>query len=237
MTRLLPLLLLLVACGSDTDIRDLYFPVRGLTDGRVYVYDNTGTLPGPPQEYWYYLGIDQDTALYLTATHYGPDFSPDQMIRERVTNRGMELVELTLLQTDSNGLARPTPTEILFDRVFPFELSDPSEPSGYRISFQNGDATTYVTLNRRYLRDTTVTVPGGAAGAGVTVHGGLFELRGEVSLRDPVDGDISPTFTGYEIYGEGIGLVEYFRDLGAAGTLGGKLRERLTMPQFEARVR
>ena len=225
------LLLLLTACTPDHDLRDYYFPVRSLTDGLVYEYENTGTLPGPDHEYYYYLGLDQDTALYLSITRYAPDGSPEQLGRERLTNEGVVLESLTLMGKDSAGVAIPAPTAIERGHVFPFLLTDPPPPAGYRLSFtppDNPDATTIVTLTRKFLRDTVFVFAGEAAGAV------LFELAGEVSLRDPVEGDISPTFTGYEIWAEGLGLVEYHRDLGAGGSLGGRLVRRLPMTEFAA---
>ncbi len=144
------------------------------------------------------------------------------------------LESLTLMGKDSNGVAIPAETKIMKGWVFPFELTDPVLSSGYRLSFtppDNSDATTFVTLSRKYLRDTTLEVLGAPAGAK------LFELAGEVSLRDPVEGDISPTFTGYEIWAENLGMVEYFRDLGPAGSMGGKLVRRLPMKEFAAEVR
>lgn len=88
------------------------------------------------------------------------------------------------------------------------------------------EETTYITLDRRYVADTTISVLGKERSAIV------FELAGEVSQRDPDKGDISPTFSGYEIYAKGLGLVEYRRNLGAAGSLGGKLERLITMPEF-----
>ena len=223
------LLLLLCTCDTRRDIRAYYFPARELinTDGKVYAYENTGTLPGPDTIYWYYLGVDVDTALYLSVTRYGPDLSPQQLAREEITNSAVRLRELTLLQPDSSGRAIPTETDILFDRAFPFYLDEQPEAYGYRLSYQyENTQTTYVTLNRRYRSDTTVNVLGREYDALV------FDLSGEVSLRDATAGDISPTFSGYEVYAREMGLVEYFRDLGAAGTLGGRLARRIPMREF-----
>ena len=229
---LLPLLFLCSACTGDRDIRSYYFPVRELvnTEGRVYAYENIGIVPGPDTSFTYYLAVDQDTALYLSITRYGADLSPQQQSRERLLNDGMRLEQLSLLQTDTNGISQETRTELLFDRSFPF-YPERAEAAGYRIRFDNGAGEgrqTYVTLNRRFRGDTTLTIMGEERAAVV------FDLEGEVSLRDNVDGDISPQFTGYEIYAEGLGLVEYLRNLGEGGTLGGRLVKRYSMPEFVA---
>ena len=72
---------------------------------------------------------------------------------------------------------------------------------------------------------------------GEEVEAIVFDLLGEVSQRDPLEGDISPTFTGYEIYGRGLGLVEYQRNLGAGGILAGKLVRRISMPDYAGGLR
>lgn len=221
---------LLSACSDRRDIRDYYFPVRELTDGLVYAYENTGSLPGPDREYWYYLGVDLDTALHLSVTRYSPTMEPEQQGREEIRNDGVYLRDLTLLSTDSTGIASSTKATILYDRVFPFYLApETSEAYGYRMHLrppENPDATTYVTLNRRFRGDTSINV------LGISYAGIVFDLAGEVSLRDPEEGDISPQFTGYEVYARGLGLVAFERDLGNGNSLGGRLAERIPMAEF-----
>lgn len=229
------LFLLSSSCGGRRDIRDYYYPVRPLIDGRVYAYENTGTLPGPDEEYTYYLGVDVDTALYLSVTRYAPDLSPQQQSREEVTNEAVFLRELTLYTTDSSGISTAIPTELIYNKVFPFYLKEnDAEAYGYRISFtppDQPDAVNYVTLNRRFAGDTSLVI------MGETYPAIRFNLEGEVSLRDPEEGDISPTFTGYEIYARGVGLVEYKRQLRPGASLGGKLVESIPMSEFAERVR
>ncbi|MEM6769347.1 MAG: hypothetical protein AAF597_02085 [Bacteroidota bacterium] len=230
-------LFLFISCSVKRDIRDYYFPVRELinTDGLVYAYENTGTLPGPDREYWYYLGVDQDTALYLSVTRYSPEFSPEQQSREKITNDGVILQELTMLPTDSNGVAQPVTTDIIYDKVFPFYLKqgDPI-PYGYRMKFNSLEAegaTSYVTFNRRYRADTVINLMGKEYDAII------FDLEGEVSMRDPEAGDISPTFGGYEIFARGLGRVEFKRELGDGASFGGRLVERIPMMEFTERIR
>ena len=225
------LLLGLSACRDRRDIRDYYFPARELinTDGKVYAYQNIGTLPGPDTIFWYYLGVDVDTALHLSVTRYGAGRNPQQLAREEVRNDGIYLRELTLLGADSTGRAIPTPTELEYNYTFPFYLGEGERPAGYRLNYSDAAGqTTFVTLDRKHRGDTTVYVMGEKLDAIV------FDLAGEVSLRNAVEGDISPRFEGYEIYAEGLGLVEYYRDLGAAGGVGGRLVRRLPMPEFAA---
>lgn len=231
MYKLLFSALLLTGCGQDKDIRDYYFPVRELTDGLVYEYTNRGTLVEEPSEFWYFLGLDRDTALYLSSTHYADGMTPDQVSRERITNEGVYLEQLTLYPPTLSGTRTQVETEVLYARTFAFYRDD-GKATGYRVAFtptENADATNYVTLDRRYRGDTTLTV------MEETYQAIVFDLEGEVSQRDPLQGDISPTFTGYEIYAEGLGLVEYYRDLGAGGVSAGKLLRRIPMADYAGR--
>ena len=226
---------LMASCDGRRDIRNYYFPARELTDGLVYAYENTGTLPGPDLEYWYYLGVDVDTALHLSVTRYNDDLSPAQQSREEIRNDGVYLRTLSLLPTDSTGIATEVKTEVIYDRAFPFYLDEEATtPFGYRIKFSMPDApdaVNYVSMDRRFVRDTTISV------LNKTYDALLFSLAGEVSLRDPEDGDISPQFSGYEIYAKGLGLVEFKRELGSGASLGGRLVERVPMAEFAEGVR
>jgi hypothetical protein len=236
---LTPILLftLLVSCDSGPrDVRNFYFPVRDLAEkGMVYIYNNTGSLPGAEQEFAYYLGVDQDTALYLSITQYDGNFSPRQQTRQEIENDGAYVRDLLLLQSDSSGMAIPTSTELLYDRAFPFYLEEGGnlKASGYRLRFvspANEATTTYVSLNRSFRGDTTINVLGKDYPALV------FDLAGEVSERDTELGDISPQFSGYEIYAKGLGMVQYERTLSVGATLGGRLVERIGMDDFLKRL-
>jgi len=234
------LILLFAVCFSceprPRDVRDFYFPARELAKtGLVYIYDNTGTLPGPELEFVYYLGVDQDTALFLSVTQYDGNFSPRQQTSQQIRNDGVFIRDLMLLQSDSAGVATPVSTEVIYDRTFPFYLNDDADraPNGYRLSFTdpaNETTTIFVSLNRTYRGDTTISVLGESHPAIV------FDLAGEVSERDTELGDISPQFTGYEIYAKGLGLVAYERTLSVGTTLGGRLRERIGMDDFLERL-
>ena len=239
MVRLLPptllLSLLLGTCApAQKDLRNYYFPVRELAkEGQVYAYRQSGTLPGPAYDHTYYLGVNQDTALYLSVTRYSATNEPVQQSRQRIKNDGAYLEAMTLAQADTSGRAVLTPTEIKFPKVFPF-YHDAAVPqaAGFRIALTppaQSETRQFVSLNRTFGGDTTVTV------MGTTYDAIYFDVAGEVSVRDPENGDISPQFTGREIYAKGLGLVAYRRDLGAAGTVIGELTKLIPMQKFAER--
>jgi len=231
----LAIFFLLTACADGPrDIRNYYFPARELDPGLMYIFDNTGTLPGPEALHAYYLGVPQDTGLFLAATQYSPELEPQQQTQYEVRNDGVYQRQMFILRPDSSGQSIPIETETLFDKVFPFYLDAASpEATGYRIKFEDPakeGTFTYVSLDRRFRGDTMINVLGKNCDAIV------FDLAGEVSLRDPQDGDISPQFTGFEIYAKGLGLVQHVRTLSVGSTLGGRLKERMPMDTFLAKL-
>lgn len=224
----------LVACSDDRrDIREFYFPVRQLSDGRVYEYQAVGNDSLPPV-YWYYLTVEQDTGVFLTASYYGSDYVPQQFVREEMLNEGMVLADLYLYEPDSTGRQQQVRAEVLSGSVFPFFV-DPSSPAIYlykvhfQLPSQPPHASTTLIVNRQYAGDTTFTFDG-------EVYDAIrLQLRGVVEVRDTVSGNIEPQFTGEEIYARGLGLVEYWRRVGPQ-LMHYRLAERYGMQRLEEKA-
>ncbi len=228
---------LLGACrpGDERrDIRDYYFPLRGLTDGLVYEYRPVGNDSLPPA-YRYYRSILQDTAMFLTANYYTGRFEPQQLVREELVDGGMVVRELFLYAQDSAGLQQQVRADVQNGSVFPFYLR-PGKPGVYlykvrfRLPSQPPGASTTLILNRQFAADTTFTFEGKNHDAL------LFHLRGVAEIRDTVAGGVEPEFGGAEIYAEGLGLVEYWRDLGTT-RVHYRLAERYPMARLEEKAR
>lgn len=237
LTVLLAALCLLSGCQQDdpSDIRDYYFPVRRLTEGQVYEYTPDGTTPGPP-EYVYLLGQLGDTAAYLAVNYYTPDFRPRQFSRERLFNNGMVLEDMRVYEPDSSGRLQTVPVDIQSGNIFPFQL-DRQQPTPpiylykvrFRLPSQPNEATTTVILNRQFAADTTIGV------LGDTYDAVRFDLSGVVEIRDTVDGNIEPAFSGWEIYARDLGLAAYQRVIGG-DTLRYRLTDRFSMAEFVQRA-
>lgn len=222
---------LLSACQSDEgrDIRDYYFPLRSLEEGLVYAYEPVGdTVSG--DVYWYYRTINTDSATYLTGAYYEDDFTPSQVVREEMVYNGMLLNSLFIFETDSTGKQQQIRAEVESASVFPFFVRDSNDVYLYKVSFSlpsQPHGTTTLIINRRFLGDTTVVFEG------ETYDALRFGLRGVVSVRDSIQGDIEPAFRGQEIYAHKLGLFSYHRNYGGA-VLSYQLRERFPMSKLEA---
>lgn len=233
-------LLFLFACSlfissgcseQDRDIRDYYFPVRALAQGMVYEYEVLAGVDSLPI-YWYALGIDKDTALYLAITTYGSDLSPSSLVREQLFKEGVLTQDVSVYTTDSTGHSQESQAEIIAANAFPFYLPKAGEAPAYvyRIRYKSpaSDSVVYtLTYNRQYDKDTTVEILGQKLAAI------RFHIAGETDIYDPLNGSLSPRFEGYEVYAKGVGLVESYRNFDGF-VLHNRLRARLGMEEFEA---
>jgi hypothetical protein len=236
-----PFLLLLTlstfSCENNPtrDIRDYYFPLKALTEGLVYEYQDLSD-PSLAPDYWYYRTIPTDSAYYFTKAYYRPDFLPGSLYREEMVGNGILLRDLFLFETDSTGQQQRAVAEVLSANTFPFKVKeDGSELFIYQARFQlpsqpNGSTT--ILINRQFQGDTTYTYEGQEYPA---IH---FSLSGTVDQRDSIIGDIEPRFTGREIYADGLGLVYYARDYGQdAPAFNYQLVKRFPMTELEGMAR
>ncbi|MEM7572844.1 MAG: hypothetical protein AAF433_08085 [Bacteroidota bacterium] len=232
------LFIFLISCfacsDARRDIRDYYYPIRTMTDGKVYVYQDPDQ-PNRAPNYWYYLGIDQDSALYLSSTAYLPDFEPGQQVTEQIFNEGVVLKQLAIAFPDSVGQLSMVNAEVEAGNAFPFYLEADERPA-YVVKLSFEDELTQgnrqnITFNRQYQRDTTVEVMGESYDALV------FKLVAEFYIEEAGLGGIQPGLSGYEIYAEGLGLVETQRKT-ESGTviLNDRLVEVISMEEMISRA-
>ena len=205
-----------------------------MTDGKVYVYQDPDQ-PNRALNYWYYLGVDQDTALYLSSTAYLPDFEPGQQVTEQIFNEGVVLKQLAIAFPDTSGNMNMVNAEIEAGNAFPFYLDAEERPAYVaKLSFQDelsqGNRQE-ITFNRQYLRDTTVNV------IGKEYDALIFKLVAEFYIEEAGLGGVQPGLTGYEIYAKGLGLVESHRET-ESGTviLNDKLVEVISMEEMISRA-
>ncbi len=218
------------SCEQNRDIRDYYFPVRTLTQGLVYEYEVLAGIDSLPI-YWYALGMDKDTALHLTITTYGSDFSPSSLVREQLFKEGVITQDVRIYSTDTIGQSQESQAEIMAGNAFPFYLPKAAPPAYvYRIRYASPatDSVVYtLTYNRQYESDTTIEV------LGQVLPAIRLRISGETDIYDPINGSLSPRFNGYEIYAKGLGLVESYRNFNGF-VLHNVLRRRLNMEEFQA---
>ncbi|PHI19428.1 hypothetical protein CEQ90_12980 [Lewinellaceae bacterium SD302] len=230
------LFILGTGCSDQRDIRDYYFPVRDLDEGLVYAYTPQNS-PDTNTVYWYAIGLDQDTALYLNITTYDERLNPATLVSEAITNEGVVTRQVLIYSTDSTGRSVKTQADILFDQSFPFFVArnyeDDQNIQVYQIDYSPVTSPTSryrITYNRSFSRDTIAMIDG------LEYPAIRLEMTGETSVRDAVEGDISPTFRGFEIYAKGVGLVESYRNFDGF-ILHQKLTDRFSMEELQHKAK
>lgn len=224
------------ACSDPRgrDLRPYYFPLRELTNGRVYELEPLGDTP-PAPVYWYYRSFITDSSLVLTANAYGTDFIPDQLIRERYAPQGMVTESVILYEPDSLGTQQAAIATVEAGNAFPFFLPEERRPVYlYRIRFRlpsQPEVEQVLVLNRQFAKDTLFDF------RGESIDAIKFTLKGLVEVRDTVLGGIDPQFSGYELYAKGLGLVESRRAFGPGAELHYRLRDTLSMDRLEELAR
>lgn len=229
------LLGLTLACKREQrDIRDFYYPVRGLDEGMVYAFE---PLSGPSSEpiYWYLLATKNGEDYLLNTTVYGPDFTPAYLVTEKMTPAGALTTQTFYYATDSTGQSNRAEAEILAGNAFPFTVPVGEEQPAFvhrtrapRLDVAGGELR--LTYNRQYSHDTLIPV------LGTELPAVVFAITGETDVREANGESFAPTFEGFEVYAKGIGLVESYRDF--SGTVfHQRLAERFPMTELQARAR
>lgn len=233
---LLSCIFLWLGCASEgqrRDIRNFYFPLRGLTQGEVYEYaavNNDSLAP----EYWYYHSLMPGDSVFLSATYYESDLLPRQQMTQKVTSNGIILKDMYLYEADSSreDVQLQIPVEIIADDVYPFYVRDSGGIFVYHVKWdppQEEKATMRVIKNRQYAGDTLVRHKG------LTYNAVKFKVR-ELFEYDK-EGVLSQEYSGEEIYARGIGLIYYRKDISDEFQLEYRLVDRYPMEQLEAKFR
>jgi len=227
---------LLSGCSTENerrDIRNYYFPLRGLTEGLVYEYaavNNDSLAP----EYWYYRSLLPGDSIFLSATYYESDLLPRQQLTQKLTSNGIILKDMYLYETDStrSDVQLQIPVDVIADDVFPFYVRDSGGIFVYHIKWdlpQEAEASMRMIKNRRFAGDTSIQYKA------LTYDAIKFEVR-ELFEYDK-EGILQQEYNGEEIYARGIGLVYYRKDISDDFQLEYRLVDRYPMEQLEAKFR
>ncbi|MBK8555301.1 MAG: hypothetical protein IPL65_05785 [Lewinellaceae bacterium] len=230
---LLHLLLVQQACKPDgRNIKDYYFPVKELANGRVYVFASE-TGDSSDVEYWYYKSFKVDSGMFLAATYYDRQFVIGQIVREKIVRNGALARNYYLYEPDTaTQKVVQLPVEIVAANTFPFVVKDSSNVYLFHVKYHPpGDTATtiYVIRNRRFLGD-----------------GPAFRFDGQdypvikMNLREVYgnekEGTLEIKGQGEEWYAKGLGLVYYKKSI-ADGKykLAYRLREIISMDELVRR--
>ncbi|MFT4973418.1 MAG: hypothetical protein ACI9JY_002626, partial [Saprospiraceae bacterium] len=209
------LFILFFSCqnGNNTsnekrNIRDFYFPIDQLFEGKVYEYQSVGNEHDPPF-YWYYRTLNTGENVYFTGMYYDYNFTPFQFIREEEMSNGMSLQDFYWYETDSlTNTQNKVDVNISSSNVFPFQVSN---PPGVVVSSINWklptDSLTTMTFirNRQFNRDTLVEFQNRKVDA---IQMNVLEL-----IDNEREGHLEQEYSATEIYGKGIGLIYFEKNI------------------------
>ena len=234
MLRLLSFLPLAILClgfglscqkaDERRDIRDFYFPLAEMEQGKVYEFRPVAGDSLAPFSWQFRAELEGDSAI-LTGVQFDVEGRPVQRVREERVGNGMQLREMQLYAYDSTGRQERVEVDIEAPDVFPFSVRDSGGIFLFKVRWQppSEPGVTYTVIkNRRYLGDTTYLFKGRSYDCVAFQVNELFEQDIEGVLEQP--------FSGVEFYARGIGLVYYRKDIAEGLRLEYGLADRYEMP-------
>jgi hypothetical protein len=219
----------LSSCAEERrNIKEYYFPIEALKEGKVYEYQAINDEISPPF-YWYYQTIEQNGGTYLIGTYYGPDFTQYQLIQEEMVSNGMLLDNFYWFEPDTatNTQIR-VPVNIDLPSVFGFEISDPPSVLVSSINWRMpSDTLTKMTFirNRQYEKDTTYSFQN------QTYDCVKFYVRELIDNEN--EGHLEQEYEAAEVYAKGIGLVYFRKDISKDFKMEYELKDIYDMKTFE----
>lgn len=209
------------------DIREFYFPIDDLFEGKVYEYQSVGNEHDPPF-YWYYRTLNTGENIYFTGMYYDYNFTPFQFIREEKVSNGMSLQDFYWYETDTlTNTQNKVDVNITSSNVFPFQVSN---PPGVVVSSINWklptDTLTKMTFirNRQFDKDTVGTFQNREVEA---IKMNVLEL-----IDNEREGHLEQEYPATEIYAKGIGLIYFEKNIAPEWQMKYQLVDIYSMDEF-----
>lgn len=216
------------ACGEgNTPYRDFYFPIRGLEQAEVYVYEPLDQ-PGLGRQIWLLQGMPSDSGWILHTRIYDQTHTLLQEIREQELANGVRAISYRRYLRDSSGQVLVHPMVILRANLFPYAIPDTSRVFTFQLRFSDPGDSAVVTTRTRYRRFKGMDRIQLADREYPSLVLGLQE---RIEIDD--EGMMTLDFSGEEVYAEGIGLAAWQQVPAPGDTLIYLLKERLPRTDYE----
>jgi hypothetical protein len=147
-------IIIIILIFSGCSIKQYYFPISELTDGKVYKYECKNE---PNRTQYWKLTYNPENKV-LTTEAYKSDFRQYELFREKVTDKGTEVIEFISYLKNGKGLSVPVsniPKEI---DVFRWKKSEPYKYSAETLYAQN--QKTIFSKEREYVGKSKITILG-----------------------------------------------------------------------------
>lgn len=202
-------LIIVVSCREpkERDIEDLsayYLPHAALDDrGLVYSYRNL-VDPSFGPEVWQHSKTSEG---HITSINYDQSQQVVQKQYERVVSNGVLIDSLVLYASDTLGRTISYPVRVISPHRFPFQVADTAQVWLSKFEWwQPGDLLHVVLQRRRQFEKDTVW-----SWQGKEVPAVKFSTTDILETEEV--GWTTSEWKGTEIYGRGVGLIYYRRDI------------------------
>jgi len=219
-------------------IKEYYYPIDSLYEGRVYEYSNIANNEAYISHYWHLQSQQaEDGNTYLIWKRYNPLFQQDMYIKEWIVNDGVITQEYLIYTIDSATQERQVhENKISQNVVFPFKASKDSVMA-YRFECEVKLPPDYLTVklvrDRKFKQLTTFEYKGEEIDAALFANNDLYDIENKE------EGGFWKQQKGVvEIYGKNIGLVyQEEKTAGQEGTEVIRLTNIYSLEEFEALAR
>jgi hypothetical protein len=189
---LLLLNLLITSCTSQKNFKKYYFPINSIKEPKVYVYvDRKDQLNHEYRKF----SINQKRNILFTEYYSGGEIN--KSIKEKITRKGIELIEFNTYERNDDGVLIPVKAIILDKNVCKWKKG---EEYNYTVKYK-GRYTTEVYEKRRINRGFEK----------LTLNGIEYEVMCIYDLGEINSEDVDEMYVTY--YAKNIGLIKsYFED-------------------------
>lgn len=219
----------IIACeiNDKKNIRDFYFPLESLKEGKIYEFQSVHQDSLPPF-YWHFQTIEENKGVFFISRYYDYNLNLQQYGKEEVVSNGTLLSDFFLYDKDTLGQIAQISVDIEVANVFPFQVTDSTGVFLFKINWTSPsqpDFKTRLIRNRRYIGKDTYLY-NGTIYKSITM--GIKEL-----VETELDGFQEIEYTGKEIYAKGIGLVYFKKEIGSGLSLEYELKNIYDLVDFE----
>lgn len=222
------LLFVLSSCSLDSPpLKDYYFPVEDMTEGRVYRYDREGK-GAPQREYWHIQSSETDSGFLINTRILDINYYIQQEKTELQVPNGILLLNSTYVLDQRPLPIQRIPLEVQRDNAFPYAVPDSGQVHIVRYRYQepsDSSFTTTLTRLRRYKGIEPydkLNFKGNAAVFHLTEY---FENEGEGVLTLEIEAK--------EYWLDSVGLVAWEKIMGPRDTIRYHLTNWQTVADFE----